>query len=57
MLKGILKNRELHPHDEVEEAITMAWTDLTFGEVQSVFHNWMNRLGWVIENRGEYSTE
>jgi hypothetical protein len=30
----------------------MAWNDLTFDEVQSVFHNWMNRLRWVIENGG-----
>jgi hypothetical protein len=37
MLKGILKDREFHSHDEIEEAITMAWNDLTFDEVQSVF--------------------
>jgi hypothetical protein len=53
MLKGIVKDREFHSHDENEEAITMAWNDLTFDEVQSVFHNWMNRLRWVIENGGE----
>jgi hypothetical protein len=57
MLKGILKDRELHSHDEIEEVITMAWNNLTFNEVQSVFHNWMNRLKWVIENRGEYIAE
>jgi hypothetical protein len=39
MLKGILKDREFHSHDEIEEAIMMAWNDLTFDEVQSVFHN------------------
>jgi hypothetical protein len=54
MLKGILKDREFHSHDEIEDAMTMAWNDLTFDEVQSVFHNWMNRLRWVIENGGEY---
>jgi hypothetical protein len=57
MLKGILKDREFHSHDENEEVITMAWNYLTFDEVQSVFHNWMNRLRWVIENGGEYITE
>jgi hypothetical protein len=57
MLKGILKDREFHSHDEIEEAITMAWNDLTFHEVQSVFHNWMNQLRWVIENGAEYITE
>jgi hypothetical protein len=30
----------------------MAWNDLTFDEVQSVFHDLMNRLRWVIENGG-----
>jgi hypothetical protein len=50
MLKGILKDREFHSHDEIEKAITMAWTDLTFDEVQSVFHNWMNRFRWFFEN-------
>jgi hypothetical protein len=39
MLKGILKDREFRSRDEIEEAITMAWNDLTFDEVQSVFHN------------------
>jgi hypothetical protein len=44
MLKGIMKDREFHLHDEVEEATMMAWNGLTFDEVQSVFHSWMNRL-------------
>jgi hypothetical protein len=44
MLKGILKDREFRSHDEIEEAIAMAWNDLTFNGVQRVFHNWMNRL-------------
>jgi hypothetical protein len=44
MLNGILNDREFHSHDEIEEVITMAWNDLTFDEVQSVFRNWMNRL-------------
>jgi hypothetical protein len=39
-------------HDEIVEVITMTWNDLTFDEVKSVFHNWMNRLRWVIENGG-----
>jgi hypothetical protein len=48
MLKGILKNREFRLHDELEGAITMAWNDLTFDEVQGVFHNWMNRFRWSL---------
>jgi hypothetical protein len=35
----------------------MAWSDLTFDDVQSVFHNWMNELRCFIENGGEYMTE
>jgi hypothetical protein len=57
MLKGILKDREFYSHDEIEEAIAMAWNDLTFDEVQSVSHNWMNRLRWVTGNGGEYIPE
>jgi hypothetical protein len=57
MLKGILKDREFHSHDEIEEAITMAWNDLTLNDVQSVFHNWTNRFKWVIEDGGENITE
>jgi hypothetical protein len=52
MLKGILQDQEFQLHDEIEEVITMAWNDFTFDEVQNVFHNWMNRLGWIIENWG-----
>jgi histone-lysine N-methyltransferase SETMAR len=57
MLKGILKDREFHSHDKIKETIPMAWNDLTFDEVQSVFHNWINRLRWVIENGREYIIE
>jgi hypothetical protein len=57
ILKVILKDREFHLYDGIEEVITMAWNDFVFDEVQNVFHNWMNRLRWVIENGGEYITE
>jgi hypothetical protein len=50
MLEGILKDQEFHLHDEIEEAITMTWNDLTFDEIQRVFHNWNKRFRWVIEN-------
>jgi hypothetical protein len=29
------------------------WDELTFDEVQSIFHNWMSCLARVIENGGE----
>jgi hypothetical protein len=57
ILKGVLKDRECNSSDEIEVAITKVWDELTFDEVQSVFHNWMIRLAWVIENEGEYITK
>jgi histone-lysine N-methyltransferase SETMAR len=57
MLKEVLKDREFSSSDEIEEAITKVWDDLTFDQVQSVFHEWIRRLTWVIENGGEYIIE
>jgi hypothetical protein len=48
-----MKDREYHSHDKIEEAITVAWNDLTFEDVQSIFYHWMCRLAWVIENEGD----
>jgi transposase len=44
LLKGIMKDRKFHSHEEIEEAITVAWDDLTFEDVQSIFYDWMRRL-------------
>jgi hypothetical protein len=44
-----MKDRESHSHDGIEEAITVAWNDLTFENVQSIFYDWMRRLACVIE--------
>jgi hypothetical protein len=54
MLKGVLKDREFNWSDEIEETITKVWDELIFDEVQSVFHDWMNRIAWVIANGGAY---
>jgi hypothetical protein len=54
VLKGILKDREFNSSGAIEGAITKVWDKVTFDEVQSVFHNWMIRLAWVIENEEEY---
>jgi hypothetical protein len=54
MVKGVLKDREFHSGDESEEVIAKVWDELTFDEVQSIFHNWMSHLAWVTENRREY---
>jgi hypothetical protein len=56
-LRGVLKDRDFDSGDEIDEAIPRVWDELTFDEVQSVFHNWMNRLTWDIENWGEPITE
>jgi uncharacterized protein YjgD (DUF1641 family) len=53
MLKGVLKDREFNSSDEIEKVITKVWDELTFEEVQSVLHNWMGLLIYVIENEGE----
>jgi hypothetical protein len=57
ILKGILKDREFHLNDEVEKGIASAWNDLTFNDVQSVFHNWMNPLARVMRNSAEYTSK
>jgi hypothetical protein len=57
MLKEVLKGREFSSSNQIEEVIAKMWDELTFDEVQSVFHNWMSRLAWVLENGGEYIIE
>jgi hypothetical protein len=57
MLKRVLKDRECNSSDEIEEAIMKVWDELTFDEMHSVFHNWMNRFAWIIENGGEFIAE
>jgi hypothetical protein len=57
MLKGVLKDREFNSSDEIEEAIMKVRNELTFNEVQSIFHNEMSHLACVIENGREYILE
>jgi hypothetical protein len=57
MLKGVLKDREFNSSDEIKEVIAKVWDKFTFDEVQSVFHNWMDRLAWVVANEGEHVIE
>jgi hypothetical protein len=52
-IDGSLEDREFNSSDQIKEVITKVWDKLTFNEVQSVFHNWMSRLTWNIENDGE----
>jgi hypothetical protein len=57
ILKGILKDHKFQSNDDLEEAIAPKWNHLTFDDMQSVFHNQMNPLAWVIEKSGEYTLE
>jgi hypothetical protein len=57
MLKGVLKDHEFNPSNEIEEATTKVWNELTFDEVQSLVHNWMSCFTWAIEDRGEHIIE
>jgi hypothetical protein len=50
MLEEVLKGREFKLSHEIEEVIEKVWDELTFNEVQSVFHNWIGRLAWAFEN-------
>jgi hypothetical protein len=55
--KTAIQNQCFQDSDELIEALTYLFGSVTFEEPQSVFHNWIWRLRWVIENRGEYFDE
>jgi hypothetical protein len=56
MLKRVLRDHQFDSSNEIEEAIriTKVWDEFFFDEVQTVFHNWMSRLAWVIEDGRVY---
>jgi histone-lysine N-methyltransferase SETMAR len=53
-LKQKMKERVFQSEEQILAAITKSWNELTFENSQRVFHNWMERLIWVIANSGEY---
>jgi hypothetical protein len=53
-LKEKFNDRQLRGVQFLHQAITNLWDELTFEGVQVVFLEWMNRLSWVIENKGKY---
>jgi hypothetical protein len=53
-LKQKLKDCQLRGVPSLHQAIIDPWDELTFEDVSAVFLEWMNRLLWVIENKGEY---
>jgi hypothetical protein len=54
MLKQKVKDRAFQRVEEILEAGTLLWNEVTFEQLQSVFLNWMERLEWVISNGGDY---
>jgi hypothetical protein len=49
-----LKEQKLSTSNEIIEATTTIWNDVTFEELQSVFSEWIQCVTWVTEHRGEY---
>jgi hypothetical protein len=48
-----MKEQVFQSEEQSLDAITENWNELTFEDIQRVFHNWMERLIWVIANSGE----
>jgi histone-lysine N-methyltransferase SETMAR len=48
ILKQKMKERVLQSEEQILATITESWNELTFENIQRVFHNWMERLIWVI---------
>jgi hypothetical protein len=54
MLKHNMKDREFQSQQAIVSPVAKMWNDLTFADVQGVFQEWMERLTWVVGNKGEY---
>jgi transposase len=54
ILKQKMKERVFQSEEQILAAITESRNELTFEDIQRVFHNWIERLLWVIANSGEY---
>jgi transposase len=52
-LKQKMKGRVFQGEEQILAAITESWNELTFEDIQRVFHNWMEHRIWVIANTGE----
>jgi hypothetical protein len=49
-----VKKRVFQSEEQILAAITDSWNELTFEDIQRIFHNWMERPIWAIANNGEY---
>jgi hypothetical protein len=54
ILKQNMKERVFQSEEQILAAITESWNELTFEDIQRVFHNWMERLIWEIADSSEY---
>jgi hypothetical protein len=43
-----MKNHKFNSNYESEYAIASARNNLTFDDMQSIFHNWMSRFIWAL---------
>jgi hypothetical protein len=57
MAKEKMKGRRFRTVQDILRRLTEIWNNLTFKDVQSVFHEWQIRLNWVMENGREYYSE
>jgi hypothetical protein len=42
------ERRVFQSEEQILAAITERWNELTFEDIQRVFHNWMELLIWLI---------
>jgi transposase len=54
ILKQKIMERVFQSEEQIMVAITESCNELTFEDIQRVFHNWMKHLIWVIANSGEF---
>jgi histone-lysine N-methyltransferase SETMAR len=54
ILKQKMKERVFQSEEQILTAITESWNEPTFEDIQRIFHNWVERLIWVIANSGEH---
>jgi hypothetical protein len=56
ILKQKIKDWGFSTVQEMMTAVDSVWDKLTLEDLQSIFFNWIERLKWAIEHKGEYYT-
>jgi hypothetical protein len=49
-----MKDQTITSEDDLEGALTDIWENVGRDVPQSVFHEWMARLEWVMEHHRDY---